>query len=216
MPRPKKEDVRKRALLVAETLLRQYPQAKTALKHKSALQLLVATILSAQCTDVRVNLVTKELFKKYRTAADFANARQSVLEKEIHSTGFFRQKAKSIIECCRDIVQKFSGKVPDTMEELTSLRGVGRKTANVILGNYYGRPAYVVDTHVKRLSLRLGFTKSQNPDVIEQDVMKLLPEAMWRPFSDALIYHGRAVCVARKPRCRMCVVASVCPSAVCD
>jgi len=216
MPRPKKEDVRKRALLVAETLLRQYPQAKTALKHKSALQLLVATILSAQCTDVRVNLVTKELFKKYRTAADFANARQSVLEKEIHSTGFFRQKAKSIIECCRDIVQKFSGKVPDTMEELTSLRGVGRKTANVILGNYYGRPAYVVDTHVKRLSLRLGFTKSQNPDVIEQDVMKLLPEAMWRPFSDALIYHGRAVCVARKPRCGMCVVASVCPSAVCD
>ena len=216
MPRPKKEDVRKRALLVAETLLRQYPQAKTALKHKSALQLLVATILSAQCTDVRVNLVTKELFKKYRTAADFANARQSVLEKEIHSTGFFRQKAKSIIECCRDIVQKFSGKVPDTMEELTSLRGVGRKTANVILGNYYGRPAYVVDTHVKRLSQRLGFTKSQNPDVIEQDVMKLLPEAMWRPFSDALIYHGRAVCVARKPRCRVCVVAALCPSAVLD
>jgi len=216
MPRPKKKDVRERALLVAETLIREYPQAKTALKHRSALQLLVGTILSAQCTDVRVNIVTKELFKKYRTADDFANARQSVLEREIHSTGFFRQKARSIIECCRDIVQKFGGKVPDTMEALTSLRGVGRKTANVILGNFYGRPAYVVDTHVKRLSQRLGFTKSQNPDVIEQDVMKLVPETLWTPFSDALVFHGRAVCVARKPKCRICVVASLCPSAVLD
>ena len=216
MPRPKKQDVRERALKVADILLREYPQAKTALKHRSALQLLVGTILAAQCTDDRVNMVTKELFKKYKTAADFAKARQSVLEKEIHSTGFFRQKAKSIIESSKDIVQKFGGRVPDTMEELTSLRGVGRKTANVILGNYYGRPAYVVDTHVKRLSQRLGFTKSQNPDVIEQDVMKILPENLWRPFSDALIYHGRAVCVARKPRCRICVVASLCPSAVFD
>ena len=216
MPRPKKKDVRERALLVAEILLREYPQAKTALKHRSAIQLLVATILSAQSTDVRVNIVTKDLFKKYKTAADFANAKRSELEKEIHSTGFFRQKTKSIIECSRDIVQKFGGKVPDTMEALTSLRGVGRKTANVILGNYYGRPAYVVDTHVKRLSQRLGFTKSQNPDVIEQDVMKLLPAELWRPFSDALIYHGRAVCVARKPKCRICVVAALCPSAVCD
>ena len=216
MPRPKKQDVRERALKVADILLREYPQAKTALKHRSALQLLVGTILAAQCTDDRVNMVTKTLFKKYKTAADFANARQSVLEKEIHSTGFFRQKAKSIIESSKDIVQKFGGRVPDTMEELTSLRGVGRKTANVILGNYYGKPAYVVDTHVKRLSQRLGFTKSQNPDVIEQDVMKILPENLWRPFSDALIYHGRAVCVARKPRCRICVVASLCPSAVLD
>jgi endonuclease-3 len=216
MPREKKEHVRERALRVAEILFKEYPQAKTALKHKSALQLLVGTILSAQCTDTRVNVVTKTLFKKYRTAADFANARRSVLEKEIHSTGFFRQKAKSIIESSKDIVQKFSGRVPDTMEELTSLRGVGRKTANVILGNVYGKPAYVVDTHVKRLSQRLGFTKSRNPDVIEQDVMKILPEALWTPFSDALIFHGRAVCVARKPKCRICVVASLCPSAVLD
>jgi len=216
MPRPKKQDVRERALKVADILVREYPQAKTALKHRSALQLLVGTILAAQCTDDRVNMVTKTLFKKYKTAADFAKARQSVLEKEIHSTGFFRQKAKSIIESSKDIVQKFGGRVPDTMEELTSLRGVGRKTANVILGNYYGKPAYVVDTHVKRLSQRLGFTKSPNPDVIEQDVMKILPENLWRPFSDALIYHGRAVCVARKPKCRICVVASLCPSAVLD
>ncbi len=216
MPRPKKKDVRERALLVAGILLREYPQAKTALKHRSAIQLLVATILSAQSTDVRVNIVTKDLFKKYKTAADFANAKRSELEKEVHSTGFFRQKTRSIIECSRGIVQRFGGKVPDTMEALTSLRGVGRKTANVILGNYYGRPAYVVDTHVKRLSQRLGFTKSQNPDVIEQDVMKLLPEESWRPFSDALIYHGRAVCAARKPKCGICVVAALCPSAVCD
>jgi endonuclease-3 len=216
MPRSKGKDVLERALRIAEILLEEYPQAKTALRHKSALQLLVATILAAQCTDVRVNMVTKELFKKYRTVADFANAKQAVLEKEVHSTGFFRQKAKSIIECCRDIVQKFGGKVPDTMEALTSLRGVGRKTANVILGNYYGRPAYVVDTHVKRLSLRLGLTKSDNPDVIEQDVMKLLPENLWTPFSDALIFHGRAVCVARKPRCRICVVSALCPSAMWD
>jgi endonuclease-3 len=216
MPRPKKKDVRERALQVAEILLREYPQAKTALKYRSAVQLLVATILSAQSTDVRVNIVTKDLFKKYKTAADFAYAKRSELEKEIHSTGFFRQKAKSIIESCRDIVEKFGGKVPDTMEALTSLRGVGRKTANVLLGNYYGKPAYVVDTHVKRLSLRLGFTRSQNPDVIEQDVMKLLPEKLWRPFSDALIYHGRAVCVARKPKCRICVVSALCPSAVFD
>lgn len=215
VPSPARQ-LRDRAAQVARILIDEYPQAKTALKHKSALQLLVATILAAQCTDVRVNMVTKELFKKYKTAADFAEAKQSVLEKEIHSTGFFRQKARSIVECCRDIVQKFGGRVPDTMEDLTSLRGVGRKTANVILGNYYGRPAYVVDTHVKRLSQRLGFTKSRNPDAIEQDVTKLLPENLWTPFSDALIYHGRAVCVARKPKCRICVVASLCPSAVYD
>ncbi len=214
MPREKKSELLERAHKVAEILLREYPQAETALKHRSALQLLVATILSAQSTDVQVNKVTKTLFKKYRTAADFARAKQSVLEKEVHSTGFFRQKARSVIACCKDIVERFGGKVPDTMEALTSLRGVGRKTANVILGNFYGKPAYVVDTHVKRLSLRLGFTKSPNPDVIEQDVMKILPEDLWRPFSDALIYHGRAVCVARKPKCSICVVKSLCPSAV--
>jgi endonuclease-3 len=205
-----------RALRIAVILVEEYPEARTALKHKSAVQLLVATILSAQSTDATVNIVTKELFRKYRTAEDFAKADKSELEKEIHSTGFFRQKARSIIECCRDIVERFGGQVPDTMEALTSLRGVGRKTANVILGDYYGKPAYIVDTHVKRLSLRLGLTKSDNPDVIEQDVMKLLPESLWTPLSDALIFHGRAVCIARKPKCCVCVVAGLCPSAVCD
>jgi endonuclease-3 len=204
-----------RARKVTSLMLEEYPEAKTALKHKSALQLLVATILSAQCTDVRVNIVTKELFRKYKTAADFADAHQSELEQEIRSTGFFRQKAKSIIECCRDIVEKFDGRVPDTMEGLTSLRGVGRKTANVILGNFFGKPAVVVDRHVKRLSARLGLTENTKPDLVEQDLMRLLPEDLWRPFSDALILHGRAICVARKPRCCQCVVATLCPSAAC-
>lgn len=205
--------LRERALKIAETILDKYPEARTALRHESPLQLLVATILAAQCTDERVNLVTKTLFKKYRTAADFALASQSELEQEIRSTGFFRQKARSIIECCRDIVEKFGGRVPDNMEDLTSLRGVGRKTANVILGNAFGRPAYVVDTHVKRISARLGLTGNTDPDKIEQDVMRLLPEDLWTPFSDALILHGRSVCVARKPRCSTCVVAGLCPSA---
>jgi len=204
-----------RARKIAALLLEEYPEAKTALRHKSALQLLVATILSAQCTDVRVNIVTRQLFRRYKIAADFANANQSELEQEIRSTGFFRQKAKSIIECCRDIVDKYGGRVPDTMEELTSLRGVGRKTANVVLGNFFGKPAVVVDRHVKRLSARLGLTKSANPDLVEQDLMKLLPEGLWRSFSDALILHGRAICIARKPRCCECVVAGLCPSAVC-
>jgi len=204
-----------RVCRITSLILKEYPEARTALKHKSALQLLVATILSAQCTDVRVNIVTKELFRKYRTAADFANAHQSELEQEIRSTGFFRQKAKSIIECCRDIMEKYGGRVPDTMEGLTSLRGVGRKTANVILGNFFGKPAVVVDRHVKRLSARLGLTESGNPDLVEQDLMRLLPQDLWRPFSDALILQGRAVCVARKPRCCECVVASLCPSTAC-
>jgi endonuclease-3 len=207
--------LKERARKVALLMLKEYPEARTALKHKSALQLLVATILSAQCTDARVNIVTKELFRKYKTAADFANADRSELEKEIRSTGFFRQKARSIIECCRDIVEKFGGRVPDTMEELTSLRGVGRKTANVILGNFFGKPAVVVDRHVQRLSARLGLTASSNPDLIERDLMTLLPEDLWRPFSDALILHGRAVCVARTPRCCECVVAALCPSVSC-
>jgi len=207
---------KERAGRIAVSMLKEYPEAKTALKHKSAVQLLVATILSAQCTDTRVNIVTKGLFRKYRTATDFANVNQHELEQEIRSTGFFRQKAKSIIECCRDIVGKYGGRVPDTMEELTSLRGVGRKTANVVLGNFFGKPAVVVDRHVKRLAIRLRLTKNADPDHIEQDLMKLLPENLWRPFSDALILHGRAVCVARKPRCCECVVAALCPSAACQ
>ncbi|MCX5800190.1 MAG: endonuclease III [Candidatus Eisenbacteria bacterium] len=205
----------KRAYKIASLMLKEYPEAKTALKHRSALQLLVATILSAQSTDVRVNIVTKGLFSKYKTAAEFAKANHSELEQEIRSTGFFRQKARSIIECCRDIVEKHGGRVPDTMEGLIALRGVGRKTANVVLGNFFGKPVVVVDRHVKRLSERLGLTSNANPDLIEQDLMRLLPEELWRPFSDALILHGRAVCEARKPRCCKCVVASLCPSVNC-
>jgi endonuclease-3 len=204
--------LQQRALKIAEILLQEYPEARTALRHESPLQLLVATILSAQCTDERVNAVTGELFKKYRSVADFAAARQFELEQEIHSTGFFRQKARSIIECCRDVVERFGGRIPSSMGELTSLRGVGRKTANVILGNAFGRPAYVVDTHVKRLSNRLGLSKSVNPDVIEKEVSRLLPEDLWTPFSDALILHGRKVCGARKPQCDLCLVATLCPS----
>lgn len=209
---PREERVRKIYVL----MLKEYPEARTALKHKSAIQLLVATILSAQCTDERVNMVTKELFLKYKTAADFAKASRHQLEKEIRSTGFFRQKAKSIIESSKDIVEKYGGQVPDTMEALTSLRGVGRKTANVVLGNFFGKPAVVVDRHVKRVATRLGSTRNADPNLIEQDLMKLLPDKLWRPFSDALILHGRAICVARKPRCCECVVADLCPSAVCE
>jgi endonuclease-3 len=205
-------NLKKRASRIASGLLREYPGAKTALRHRSPLQLLIATILSAQCTDARVNLVTKELFKKYRTAADFADADLSQLEQEIHSLGFFRQKSRSIVQCCKDIVEKHGSRVPNTMEELTSLRGVGRKTANVVLANIHGRPAIIVDTHVKRLSLRLGLTRNTDPDRIEQDVMKLLPERDWTPFSDALILHGRSVCAARRPRCEKCVVEGLCPS----
>ncbi|KPJ61123.1 MAG: endonuclease III [Latescibacteria bacterium DG_63] len=193
-------------------MLREYPEAKTALKHRSALQLLIATILSAQCTDERVNVVTMELFRKYKTAADFAAAAPNELETEIHSVGFFRQKTRSIIQCCKDIVEEHGNRVPDTIEELTSLRGVGRKTANVVLSNVHGRPAVVVDTHVKRVALRLGLTRNTDPDRIEQDIMRLLPGDYWSPFSGALILHGRAVCAARKPRCQACVVENLCPS----
>ncbi|UCF79863.1 MAG: endonuclease III [Candidatus Eiseniibacteriota bacterium] len=196
-------------------LLKEYPHAKTALKHKSPLQLLVATILSAQCTDARVNQVTKELFRKYKTAADFAAADPAELEQEIHSLGFFRQKTRNIIQCCGDIAERHGGRVPDTLEGLTSLRGVGRKTANVVLGSVHGKPVVVVDTHVKRLSLRLGLTWNTDPDRIEQDLMELLPEDAWRPFSDALILHGRAVCRARRPGCEACVVESLCTSSTC-
>ncbi len=201
-----------RARKISSAMLKEYPTAKTALKHRSPLQLLVATILSAQCTDTRVNAVTRELFKKYRTASDFAEADAGELEQEIHSVGFFRQKARSIIQCCKDIVEKHGNRVPDTMEGLTSLRGVGRKTANVVLANVHGRPAVIVDTHVRRLSLRLGLTRNTDPDRIEQDVMELLPEEDWTPFSDALIFHGRSVCSARKPLCKECVVEALCPS----
>ena len=193
---------------------RIYPDAHCELDFENPLQLLVATILSAQCTDKRVNLVTKELFRVCRTALDFAEIEPAKLEKLVQSTGFFRAKAKNIRACCAALVAKHGGEVPSTMEELTALAGVGRKTANVVLGNVYGiEVGVVVDTHVQRLSTRLGLTKQKTPEKIERDLMKLLPRKCWTLFSHWLIWHGRRRCVARKPDCANCEVRELCPSA---
>jgi len=203
-----------RARRIVAGLARAYPEAECALVHRNALELLVATILSAQCTDVRVNLVTKELFKKYRSAKDFAEADPKVLEQEIRSTGFYRNKTKSIIGAGKVLVEKFGGEVPSTMEELLELPGVARKTANVVLGTWFKKAVgVVVDTHVHRLSRRLGLTRQDDPKKIEKDLMKLLPERDWIDFSHRIIWHGRRVCNARKPACDRCTLASCCPSA---
>jgi endonuclease-3 len=201
--------VRVRAIL--EQLHELYPDAKCALDFGTPLQLLVATILSAQCTDERVNKVTPSLFAAYPDAAAFARAEQRALEEAIHSTGFFRNKAKSIREAAADIVTKHGGEVPRTLEELTALRGVGRKTANVVLGNAYGIPGIVEDTHVGRLSNRLGLTNETDPVKIEFALMPLVPRESWTLFSHWLILHGRAVCNARKPLCSACPVSPHCP-----
>jgi endonuclease-3 len=194
-------------------LKREYPDATCALQHHSALELVVATILSAQCTDARVNLVTPHLFAKYRTAADYAAADPRVLEKEIQSTGFFRNKTKSIIGMAQALVERHGGEVPQTMEELTALPGVGRKTANVILGTWFKKnEGVVVDTHVHRLTRLLGLTRQDDPVKIEQDLMEIVPRADWTWFSHTLIQHGRNVCIARRPRCADCVVNRLCPS----
>ena len=195
-------------------LKKTYPNAKCSLDHQTPLQLLVATILSAQCTDNRVNIVTKNLFKKYRSAADFARAPQEEFEKEIQSTGFFRMKAKSLRAMAQALVEDHAGEVPQTMEELTKLAGVGRKTANVVLGNAFGKNVgIVVDTHVTRLSRRLGLTKFSDAVKIEQDLIPLVPPGDWTLWSHLLIYHGRQICQARKPRCPDCPIAAYCPSA---
>ena len=203
------DSVRVRAVI--EQLQELYPDAKCALDFRSPLELLVATILSAQCTDERVNKVTPALFAAYPDAAAFAAADPGALEKAIHSTGFFRNKAKSIREASADIVAKHGGNVPRTLEELTALRGVGRKTANVVLGNAYGIPGVVVDTHVTRLSHRLGLTNETDPVKIEFALMPLVPRELWTLFSHWLILHGRAVCNARKPLCGRCPLAPHCP-----
>ncbi len=189
-----------------------YTQEKTALKYRTPFQLLISTILSAQCTDNQVNSVTKTLFKKYKKPQDFINAPIAELEDDIRPTGFFRNKAKSLKGCTQGLVDNYGGKVPSTMEELITLPGVGRKTANCVLGAAFDVPGVVVDTHVKRLSLRLGLTENQNPDKIEKDIEKLLPKDRWRRFSDILIYHGRDVCKARKPDHDRCPVFNLCPS----
>jgi endonuclease-3 len=193
-------------------LKQAYPDAHCELVHANTLELLVATILSAQCTDKRVNLVTADLFKKYRTAADYAQAPLPELEQAIKSTGFFRNKAKSIKTCCQAIVEKHGGQVPRTMAELTQLGGVGRKTANVVLGNAFGiNCGVVVDTHVSRLSQRLGLTKETAPEKIEQELMRLVSEEEWTLFSHWLIWHGRRRCFARNPDCPNCEIKALCP-----
>lgn len=190
-----------------------YPGARCELDFKTPLQLLVATILSAQCTDKRVNMVTPALFRKYRTAADYAKAEPAELETMIKSTGFFRSKTKSIRAAAAEIAQKYKGKVPDTMEELNGLPGVGRKTANVVLGNAFHRnEGIVVDTHVIRLSQRLRLTKHKDPVKIEQDLMRLVPREHWTMWSHWLIWHGRRRCFARRPDCRQCEILQLCPS----
>lgn len=203
-----------RSKKIVAILHKTYPKPKTALGFSNPLQLLIATILSAQCTDVRVNLVTPALFKKYRTAEDFANAKQEELEQDIRSTGFFRNKAKSIITCCKTIMAKHGGKVPKTMEELVELGGVGRKTANCVLGGAYGiSSGVVVDTHVRRVSQRLGLTPNDDPEKIEIDLMQLVPQVDWYAFGNMLIWHGRKICDARKPDCLNCPLQKLCPSA---
>jgi len=202
-----------RARKIIARLKREYPDATCALHHSSALELVVATILSAQCTDARVNMVTPHLFTKYRTAADYAAVDPRVLETEIQSTGFFRNKTKSIIGMAQALVERHGGEVPQTMEELTVLPGVGRKTANVILGTWFKKnEGVVVDTHVHRLSRLLRLTRQDDPVKIEQDLMEIVPRADWTWFSHTLIQHGRSVCIARRPKCADCVLNRLCPS----
>jgi len=205
---------KERALEIVRRLQRMYPKAKVSLDYSTPFQLLVATILSAQSTDARVNLVTKDLFKKYSTVESFAKAKPSALERDIHATGFFRNKAKAVIGAASALVDKHGGEVPQTMEELVALPGVGRKTANVVLGNAFGKSVgIVVDTHVSRVSGRLGLTRNSDPEKIEADLMKLIPQKEWTKFAHRMILHGRTVCVARKPKCRECLLNELCPSA---
>lgn len=197
---------------VAKLLAEEYPEAKCALEFRTPLELLIATILSAQCTDVRVNLVTKDLFRRYRSADDFAGADIRELEQQIKSTGFFRNKAKNIQACCRRLVEEYGGEVPNELECLVKLPGIGRKTANVVLGTAFGiASGVVVDTHVARLSGRLGLTKHKDPVKIERDLMSLLPSGEWIDFSHRMIHHGRKICLARRPKCEICRLNNVCP-----
>jgi endonuclease-3 len=203
-----------RATAVCEILARTYPTAHCELDYTNPLELLIATILSAQCTDKRVNIVTKELFRVCHSAADYVALPAEHLEEIIKTAGFYRSKAKNIRACCRNLVEKHGGEVPRTMEALTALAGVGRKTANVVLGNAFDiNVGVVVDTHVQRLSARLGLTKHTDPVKIEQDLIKLIPQPQWTLFSHWLIWHGRRRCYARKPDCPGCELRAICPSA---
>lgn len=206
-------DKRERTLEIIKRIKKAYPTAHCALNHTNAFELLIATILSAQCTDERVNIVTATLFRKYHGPRDLAEIPQEELEREIHSTGFFRNKAKNIKAASQRILDEYGGEVPQTMEELLTLGGVARKTANVVMGNAFGiASGVVVDTHVSRLSQRLGLTKQTTPEKIELDLQKLVPKSDWVMFSHWLIFHGRQICHARKPKCRQCVLSDICPS----
>ena len=207
-------DLKARAKTVNSRLKKRFPDAHCSLDFTTPFELLIATILAAQSTDARVNIVTKALFRKYPSPAAFAAASQVEMEKDVKQTGFFRNKAKAVIACSKAIVEKHGGEVPRTMDELTELPGVGRKTANVVLGNAFQTPVgIVVDTHVTRVSGRLGLTQTTDAVKIEQDLMPLLPRSEWTNFSHRLIYHGRETCIARKPKCAECVLDDICPSA---
>jgi len=208
-----KAEAAERVKKIWPILNKTYPAAKTALRFKNPLELLIATILSAQCTDVRVNMVTKVVFKKYKSAKGWAEADIKDIESDIKSTGFYHNKAISIKGACREIIGQFGGEVPDTIEKLTSLQGVGRKTANVVLGNAFGRQAITCDTHVIRLSGRLALSKEKDPARLEFDLQKIVPEKHWTKFSHLLIFHGRSTCKARTPDCENCVISQHCPSA---
>ncbi|MBI3313609.1 MAG: endonuclease III [Candidatus Omnitrophica bacterium] len=205
------EQKKKRVLKIISRLRKVYPDAKCALNFSNAFELLTATILSAQCTDKRVNIVTPGLFKKYKTVTAFAEAEPAELEKDIRSTGFYKNKAKSIIGAAKEVMNQFGGKVPDKMENLVTLPGVGRKTANVVLGNYFDVPGLTVDTHMTRINRLLGLTRNTDPVKIEFDLMKIVPQKEWTEFSHLIIHHGRARCIARRPDCLHCEIRELCP-----
>lgn len=214
MPRETKAQRAERVGRILDLLTQEYGKEYICyLNHETPWQLLIAVILSAQCTDARVNIVTADLFNKYDTLDKFANADLSELERDIHSTGFYHMKAKNIIACCKALIEKHGGTVPETIEELTALAGVGRKTANVIRGNIYNEPSIVVDTHVKRISRKLGLTKNEDPEKIEYDLMKVLPKENWILWNIHIITLGRSICVARNPRCVDCFLKENCPAA---
>ena len=203
-------DFKKRVTEIIKILSKKIPDSEIALKFSTPLELLIATILSAQCTDIKVNQVTMDLFKRYHSAKDYANSVLTKLEEEIRPTGFYRNKAKSIQKCCQELIARFVGEVPNTLEELVTLPGVGRKTANVILGNIFGIPGIVVDTHVHRVSQRIGLTKKDDPVKIEFDLMEIAPKEEWTHLSNLLIWHGRRTCIARKPLCEQCPIRKLC------
>jgi len=207
-------DNKTKVLKIVELLEKEHPDAKIALRYTNPLELLVATILSAQCTDERVNIVTRTLFEKYKTTEDYASADLKELEKDILSTGFYRNKARNIKKCCQMLVEKFNSQVPRTMGEMLELPGVARKTANIVLSNAYGIiEGIAVDTHVRRLAKRLGLTEHEDPNKIEESLMEIVPKDYWMEITDLLIFHGRRVCIAKKPKCAICALNRICPSA---